>query len=199
MNPDESPPAKALVPPRPNLGPELLIEPAIGLPELTAFAVVLLAVAFVGTWVFRRRTRGTRSGLGIEAAAAFDESPAGQVAVLAHRVRETLAARFGPQFRARTTEEIGQDDRLREALGTERMESLALLLQAADRCKFAPSRLPDDDATLESNLATWSALPKSLADDPAARPGLGLSLALPKDSRTQSPREGEAGMLESWS
>ncbi|QEH38234.1 hypothetical protein OJF2_68320 [Aquisphaera giovannonii] len=158
----DEPAAKTLVPPRPNPGPEPLVEPAIGLPQVAAVALGLLVLAILGTWLLRRRDRARGGPSPAGAADAFDDSPSGRVAVLALRARQSLASRFGPQLHARTTEEIALDDRLREALGPDRMGPLLLLLEAADRCKFAPARSPDDDATLEEHLLGWTSLAESL-------------------------------------
>lgn len=63
-------------------------------------------------------------------------------------VRSALAARFGAQWNARTTEEIADDATLAEAIGPERSAQLVEFLSLADRAKFddregVQSPLPD--------------------------------------------------------
>ena len=75
--------------------------------------------------------------------------------MLAGQARETLAARFGLALRARTTEEIAEDSRLREALGEAHFDPLVRLLETADRWKFAslPSLIPGESSLAE--LSRW--------------------------------------------
>jgi hypothetical protein len=59
------------------------------------------------------------------------------MAALAERAREALAARFGPAWKARTTEEVAGSAELAAELGPETLARLVAFLQDADRAKFA--------------------------------------------------------------
>jgi hypothetical protein len=64
-------------------------------------------------------------------------SPRDQLIAGSEAVRQALAARFGPAWRAKTTEELADRPELAERLGAERTARLVALLEAADRAKFA--------------------------------------------------------------
>jgi hypothetical protein len=84
------------------------------------------------------------------------DTPDAQLLSLAEQARETLANRFGPALRARTTEEISGDSLVREALGEEPFSSLIRLLSTADRWKFAsPPENGQSEALLEE-LPRWA-------------------------------------------
>jgi hypothetical protein len=78
-------------------------------------------------------------------------------------VRGSLAARFGPSWRARTTEEIAADPVLAKQLGSDRAARLVAFLREADRAKFAveadpgPSEPLVDFAWLDDLLSTLRA------------------------------------------
>lgn len=74
-------------------------------------------------------------------------------------LRESLAGRFGPSWRAKTTEEIATDPRLSEALGDERTGRLLSFLAAADRAKFADVGTAGAELAVgEAELAELTAL-----------------------------------------
>ena len=86
-----------------------------------------------------------------------DDSPSAQLLNMAGQVRETLATRFGPSMRARTTEELSADPVVKQALGDDHFESLIHLLATADHWKFAfPSENGQAESLLEE-LSRWSA------------------------------------------
>lgn len=118
----------ALVPPRPNLGPEPLPGPW---PWASVGGAVGIAIV-VGLWAWlslRRRKP-------IEREADTEARPPTLLSRAAD-LRATLAERFGPGWIARTTEEVLGDEMLAERLGPERHARLEDLLRAADRAKFA--------------------------------------------------------------
>ncbi len=136
MNPSS---AQGFVPPRPNLGPEPWSETQpIGLYLAVGAAVALL---FVGWFVWRKRA-AARVGL-----AAFDRSqqgprdisPRGQLVALSHSIRELLADKNGPAWRAKTIEELSAEPRLVELLGRDQAYELIRFLDHVDHLKFAPS------------------------------------------------------------
>ncbi len=155
MNPDATPPpGAALVPPRPNLGPEPL-EPGPAWPFwLALIAAILLAAGFIS----RRRRRRVHPSSAIEASVEPVGSSSEILIGWADRARDVLAERFGPARRASTTEELADDAGLVEQLGPELTADLLALLRAADRAKFAPDLEPDpapptDPAALMGALA----------------------------------------------
>lgn len=136
-----NPQAKAVyAPPRPNLGPEPLPAPnpwpALGL--LLAF----LALAILALLLRRRRRRRRKPSPAAVVSMAVPPadtlgSPHERMIAWSAAIRASLAGRFGPAWRARTTEEIAADGRLIEVLGPERSEGLIRFLAAVDRAKFA--------------------------------------------------------------
>ncbi len=68
-------------------------------------------------------------------------------------VREALTTRFGPGWRAKTTEEIAADSSLTEALGPILAARVVQFLRAADRAKFADSDEPAVDPDFEGLAA----------------------------------------------
>lgn len=121
-------------PPRPNLGPDPLVEsppwPGIALALTLAFAAAL-------AWRFRRRRRKPESPKPILALIPEFETPRQQMIAWSHLIRETLAHRFGAAWLAKTTEEIASDSTLSDAIGLEPAARLLHFLAAADRAKFA--------------------------------------------------------------
>jgi hypothetical protein len=92
-------------------------------------------------------------------------------------VREALVARFGPSWRAKTTEEIAEDHALAFALGVEDADRLLAFLGEADRAKFAAesgeSWVPESYAMgdWESWVATFIAPPAPEAGTSSKRTG----------------------------
>jgi len=160
VNPDDALPpvpgaTATLVPPCPNLGPEPL-EPA-GTPGLwwavpaavLALAALAIARRVVASKVFRTR------GAGGKAAGGSEETPGAGVVTLAETVRAALAARFGPAWRAKTTEEVANEAGIAEAFGPEAAGRVVALLRAADLQKFAPSG-PEGIGGHGTDVADWS-------------------------------------------
>jgi hypothetical protein len=131
------------VPPRPNLGPEPMdasaIPPAQLLAILAAFMLLALGVALTAR-AYRRR-RGRRPPFPSLHAPVIDptEAPGEWMIAWSVALRESLAARFGPAWRAKTTEELAGEPNLSAAIGDESRTRLLAFLAAADRAKFAES------------------------------------------------------------
>jgi hypothetical protein len=173
----------ALVPPRPNLGPEPWAETRPWGADLPALAVLMaLAITVIGAgWRLRRlRARGRHAPrMSVSAAAPTGElaSRRERLIALSRAVREALVARFGPAWRSKTTEEIAREADLAAAFGPEDAARLLRFLQDADRAKFAdegePSWTPPPDhdpeeAWVEEFLASAGAHP-----EPSRRKGGG--------------------------
>jgi hypothetical protein len=136
----------AYVPPRPNPGPEPPLDQGPG----TAWAAVVVCTVTVAVLAARaarrRRAHAVRSADAPPAVSAGPLGPRAQVIASADALRAALATRFGPAWRARTTEEIVRDPVLAERLDAPRLERLHALLRLADRAKFAE----EPDAHFES-------------------------------------------------
>jgi hypothetical protein len=161
---------RALVPPRPNLGPEPWSETRIEreLPLEIGLALGLVLAGLL--WIVRRRSVGRRrASLAEPQVSEHDDSPGAVLLSLATRVREALAARFGPALRARTTEEIAADAEIREALGEVNLEPLTHLLIAADRWKFASEPGNGQEESLLDDLSTWKAWHKTFLAEISAK------------------------------
>jgi hypothetical protein len=135
----------ALVPPRPNLGPEPLDETR---PPWALLIGLGIAGSLLGSWAWRRWRRPRRSrGLEPPGSPGSGESTAAStkepIVAQATAARDALVARFGPAWRAKTTEEIAADPAPVEAFGTEMAERLVALFREADRAKFATARLSE--------------------------------------------------------
>lgn len=124
-------------PPRPNLGPEPLVEspPWLGI----ALGLALVIVAWLA-WKLRRRTPGQsatndRRPMPDEGS----DSPRERMVAWSLSIRESMAGTFGPAWLAKTTEEIAADPILSATLGPEPAAQLIAFLAAADRAKFADS------------------------------------------------------------
>ena len=141
-------PAAALVPPRPNPGPEpykASTPSAARRAGLAAALALVLLAAWLAFRRFRRRRRArTRPGDG-PAAGAVD-APRPPIVVMSGEVREALVARFGEGWRAKTTEEIEVDPALAAAFGPETAARLSAFLREADRAKFALAAAADPRA-----------------------------------------------------
>ena len=98
-----------------------------------------------------------------------EDSPAAQLLNLAGQVRETLATRFGPSIRARTTEELSADRVVKEALGDDHFVSLIRLLSTADHWKFASPPENGQTEFLLEELPHWSAWQKTLLSQPLGK------------------------------
>ncbi len=150
--------ARVLVPPRPNLGPEPWSEESLPpWPLLTVGLVLAAALLASLIWMLRRRRRRGRAVAPPQSVTALD-TPDAQLLSLAVQARETLATRFGPALRARTTEEISSDAVVKEALGEDHFASLIRLPATADRWKFAfPPENGQTAALLEElpHLSAW--------------------------------------------
>jgi hypothetical protein len=120
-------------------------------------------------WAVLRR-RGTRGGptQSSKEAVTHDDSPSGKLLSLAEEVRGTLVKRFGPAMRARTTEELAADARVRETLGEHRLDPLIRLLAEADRWKFATRPENGQDQSLLAELPVWDACHQALLADTEA-------------------------------
>jgi hypothetical protein len=98
-----------------------------------------------------------------------DDAPAARLVKLAGQVRETLATRFGPAIRARTTEELSADPMIKETLGDDQLKSLIRLLSTADLWKFASA--PDISGTesILAELPHWSTWQRTLLSQPLSK------------------------------
>ena len=160
--------ASVLVPPRPNLGPEPWSEEGVSPWPFLAVGLVLAALLAGAVWMIRRRRRTRQAVPPPQSVTSFD-TPDAQLLSLAVQARETLATRFGPSLRARTTEEISSDAVVKEALGDDHFESLIRLLSTADHWKFA---FPPENGQAESlleQLPHWSALQGTLPSRPKGK------------------------------
>ncbi len=107
-----------------------------------ATATVALAIALLlaggSIWWIRRGLKRRRL---VKVATADPqrkaESASDPMIVWSEAVREALVARFGPGWRAKTTEEIAESPALIEGLGAERTTRLVRFLAEADRAKFS--------------------------------------------------------------
>ena len=163
--------ARVLIPPRPNLGPETWSEEPSSIPPLLAAGIALLVLltGAIGIFFYRRRRSGRRTAKSCPAE-AMPVIPATQLLNLAGQIREDLAARFGPSFRARTTQEIAADLEVKEVIGVEHLEPMIRLLSLADHCKFAALPENGDQQTLGDEISAWTALRTDLVARLAAKP-----------------------------
>ncbi|CAN5913121.1 hypothetical protein BH23PLA1_BH23PLA1_13370 [soil metagenome] len=161
-----------ILPPRPNPGPEPWSDSGpisealffgLGLALLSALIVLALR-----GW---RRRRSRRRGLGRLASRPDGSalSARDQMIVFSEVVRSTLEDRFGPSWRARTTEEIAGAPELAERLGPERAEQLARFLMEADRAKFAA------EAEADHHPEPWADWVNAFLADPDPRQADGAS------------------------
>ncbi len=136
--------APVLTPPRPNLGP-LPLDESLFTGEIGARGIaVLVAVAtFAAAYLMiqrLRRRRATRAAKLRSMPADTPNDPRGRLIPASERVREALVARFGPAWRARTTEEIEAGPELAATCGPDDASRLIMLLKDADRAKFDGDR-----------------------------------------------------------
>jgi hypothetical protein len=151
--------SRALVPPRPNLGPEPWSETRQGGSQLPWLGIgaAILAALLLGLLLLRRRSQRRRARPIKSPTIVLDPTPETQLVQLASEVRETLIQRFGPSLRARTTEEIAGDQAIKKALGDPQFEDLIRFLATADHWKFAPAPENGDRGPLVDDLARWTA------------------------------------------
>lgn len=142
----EPPRHAALVPPRPNPGPEPWRDE---FPGWIVLIPVVIGVGLILAWRWRRRRAASDlSGPSIP----LDDSPETRLLTLCERLRALLSSWLGPGLHARTTEEIVSDPRVVELLGDDR-ERLAAILGAGDRLKFARR---EEVEGLEEQLVEWT-------------------------------------------
>lgn len=164
-NQGRAPTHAVLVPPRPNLGPEPMPEDRSLTPRPLAW---LPAAGIIGVvlwlWLRRRlRRRGDVRHAGPRRPAAAPATLRDQTIARSRAVRAALAARFGPSWSAKTTEEIAAEPALAEGLGAEPAARLVAFLAEADRAKFAdaadlgPPEPPSYFARLDELLAALGA------------------------------------------
>jgi hypothetical protein len=149
------PGGKTLVPPRPNLGPE----PWPGSSSLeTVWLFLGIAILAVAAWLLSRIVlrRLRRSRHGAAPPEPHDGSPRGRLVALSTSAKSSLASRFGPAWRAKTTQELATESALRELLGPEKLAELIEFLDRIDRLKFAPERPSQNGLTLEGELVAWN-------------------------------------------
>jgi hypothetical protein len=152
-----------ILPPRPNPGPEPLDEPGrLGLLSLTAILVGLVGVLFVVLLLIRRRRNAKRLlGTNVPSRPSTPPSPRERLIAIAPMIRLTLARVFGPSYVARTTEELADDHRIREALGDDDFATLIEILGAIDRLKF--SATIEDVVELGGPPEVWESTAAQLA------------------------------------
>ena len=83
-------------------------------------------------------------------------TPRGRLVALSMSTKNALAARFGPTWRAKTTEELAAEPTLAEVLGPEPLRELIEFLDRIDRLKFAAERSNYIRQPLENELADWN-------------------------------------------
>ncbi len=148
-----------LVPPRPNLGPEPLTGPGSLTGSWLFLGLVLGLVALLLGWR-RVRVKTRRGEPRVALTALLDrtpDSPRVEMVAWSEAVREALVVRFGPAWRAKTTEEMAADSTLLDALGPERTGELVRFLKVADHAKFAVRGGPLADAQSDA-WRSWVAV-----------------------------------------
>jgi hypothetical protein len=114
----------------------------------------LVTVILHGWWRRRRVARGRARML--PPTQGRDGTPRDRLIGLSGSLREALADRLGPVYRARTIEELFADNELGELLGAEPLEQLTHFLAEVDKLKFAPERAACDQQALQLELADWT-------------------------------------------
>jgi hypothetical protein len=162
---------RGLVPPQPNLGPEPWQEPDATTPLLLALGIAAV-ILLLAAWGWRRRsTRQSRRLSAVAGGPAVaDLTPRDRLVALSETLRDALTARFGSSFRAKTTEELADDERLVEQLDTDGFRELMQFLDRIDRLKFASERSEDQDDELGEALKSWEPRVTALAARIRARP-----------------------------
>jgi hypothetical protein len=116
-------------------------------------ALVVTLAACLVWWTVRRRL--ARSLEGPVAPDPLDVTPRGRLVALSSSAKSALATRFGPAWRAKTTEELAVEPALRALLGPEMLQELIAFLDRIDRLKFAPERPNHTGRSLDQELAAW--------------------------------------------
>jgi hypothetical protein len=126
-----------LVPPYPNLGPEPLAEPGFDVATALELLLALTAVA-VAIVAFRALTpaAGRPACEGVAGLA----TPRDRVIAGSTAVRAALVARFGEDWRAKTTEEVAAALGDGASLERDLVDRLAGFLHLADLAKFGGER-----------------------------------------------------------
>jgi hypothetical protein len=145
---------RSLVPPRPNLGPEPWSESAKLDGLWLAVAAIGAVVAGLVAWRIVRRGRSWRNAPD-SSPAVLDPTPRGRLVALSITAKSALAARFGLNWRAKTTEELATQPALAELLGPEMLGELIEFLDRVDRIKFAPHQKSQNGRSLEEELEAW--------------------------------------------
>lgn len=162
--------AAALVPPRPNLGPEPWESSRRAWIPIVAGGVVCAAIiALAARRLFSRKPAPADESAAKDAA----ELPVRDVMrLLSRRIRDTLIARFGADWAGLTTEEIAADRRLPERLPPEDAAKLISMLTIADNCKFANAEYIMERSELDG-WREWVGrfAGAAIAEKPAARDG----------------------------
>jgi hypothetical protein len=141
----------SLIPPHPNLGPELLQDSSRF--DAWSIATALAIVALLSWVIWRFRTRRKQSNAeAIPGHLAPPDTPAAAVDAFAQSVRTRIITRFGETWRARTTEQIAGDPGIAEALGPDEFAKLVTFLREVDVLKYSGH----DDTNPEAILARWS-------------------------------------------
>ena len=151
MNPSKT---GVLVPPRPNPGPEPWTEtrpwsadfPILG--WIVAVAIVIIGFGRRLRWLRARSRHPSRTSGSTAAPGGAPPSRRERQIALSRELREALAARFGPAWLSKTTEEIAHETALAEAFGPEVTARLIRFLQEADRAKFADLDAGEPPSTL---------------------------------------------------
>ncbi len=153
QEPADTSTAGALVPPRPNLGPEPWpIHPNSFGGTIPVTLLVLLVVG-LGLRVRRGKRRKPREESSpLVESSQGDPSPREQLIATSNQIRNALFQAFGPSWRSKTTEEIGNDRSLIERLDPDDFGRLITFLILADRAKFAGSEPESLD-----DWTTWAA------------------------------------------
>jgi hypothetical protein len=120
------------------------------------FLVLLFAVSAVVYGWWRRRRVARIRGKKQQPADRPDATPRERFIGLSGSLREALADRFGPAYRARTIEELFVDSQLGDLLGAGPLERLTHFLVQVDQLKFAPERGARDQQALQLELAEWA-------------------------------------------
>jgi hypothetical protein len=191
--------ARALVPPRPNLGPEPWSEPdPFALFYVLGATAAALFILWLG-WRRHGRFRVSRVVSGLSSQNPRDTSPHGRLVALSQSFRTVLASQFGPAWRAKTNEELSAEPRLAELLGGDQLQELIQILNDIDLLKFAPNRSNLQQESLEQQLAVWeprlAELGRQIQATPARRPRNGSPKPGPPNSRRQKSRAGPSNAI----
>lgn len=139
-----SPEPGTLVPPYPNLGPEPLAEPrfdiVVALEFLLALAAVAAALVALRWWRGRFRAGTPADGTSASEGVAGLATPRDRIIAGSIAVRAALVARFGEDWRAKTTEEVAAALAEGGPLDRDLVGRLAGFLSLSDLAKFGGER-----------------------------------------------------------